>query len=87
MARKNTKGNTKMMKSIAAFVGFDWIKNQTAKKTVRVIFNAGLAALSLTPAAAPVLVMLGLNTTAEAAAAVTAVLGAVEAVRGLVKHS
>ena len=75
-----------MLKSIAGIVGFDWIKNATVKKVVRLMFNAGLVLAATNPAAAPILAVLGLVPSPEVAAVVTAILGTIEATRNAVKH-
>ncbi len=77
-----------MFKGIARLLGFDFIKNQTIRKVVRVMVNVGLAAVAgANPASAPLLALIGLVPGPGAVAAAGAILGAVEAVRNEVKHS
>jgi uncharacterized protein YjgD (DUF1641 family) len=74
------------MKSLAYIIGFDWIKNQTAKKVARILFNGGAVIAATNPLAAPLLAILGVIPSPEVAAAVTAILGALEAARNAIKH-
>lgn len=75
-----------MFKSIAAIIGFDWIKNTTVKNIVRFVFNVGLVVVSGLPQAAPILTVFGIVPDPILAAQVAAAAGLIEAARSAIKH-
>lgn len=74
-----------MLNGLNKIIAFGWIKNETARKCVRLAFNVGLVFAASTPAAAPILAVLNLAPSPEAGAIVSAVSVILEAVRNTTK--
>lgn len=74
------------MKSLSYYWGLDFIRNQKAKKVLRVLRDVGAVIVTGTPYGAPLLALLGVTPTPEAGAIVAAGAALLEAVRNQVKH-